>query len=224
MKKILFFILLSVFAQSQIITFQGCVPLFDAQDFVFNKAGADGTGRGIYITTPVDGQACNGLGSCEFKLLWNDSASRWELLADEGAGTFTTPYVMFYNETVTAQKPPSLKVGTWVENISVTNSVCGGNLSSTNAKLIGDLQDTVLNTVDFTKSEMMIFPNPVENFLNIKGNFVIKSLEVFSASGDLVKSYTGNLNKINLSNLNAGVYVLKINTLNETKSVKFIKK
>ena len=224
MKKTLFFILFSTFVQSQTITFQGCVPLFDEQDFIFNKTETDVTGRGIYITTPVDGQACSGLGSCEFKLLWNDSASRWEFLADEGEGTFTAPYVMFYNETATIQKPPSLKVGTWVENIAVTNSVCGGNLSSTNATLIGDLQDTVLNTVDFTKSEMMIFPNPVEDFLNIKGNFVIKSLEVFSSSGDLVRRFTGNLNKINLSNLNAGVYVLKITTLKETKSVKFIKK
>jgi hypothetical protein len=46
----------------------------------------------IYITTPVDGdQSCGGLGTCEFKIQWNNALTRWEFLADEGNGLLPVP-------------------------------------------------------------------------------------------------------------------------------------
>ena len=112
MKKLLFFVLLSSVMNAQAITFKGCIPLFDDQNFVFSKIGTDATGRNIYITTPVDGQDCSGLGTCEFKFQWNSSTSKWEFLADRGDGDFINPNLIYSNTSSSAPNPPDLSLGT----------------------------------------------------------------------------------------------------------------
>jgi hypothetical protein len=52
-EKATFFVLLSSMMNAQTITFKGCIPLFDDQNFVFSKTGTDTSGRNIYMTTPV---------------------------------------------------------------------------------------------------------------------------------------------------------------------------
>ncbi|MCS3871677.1 hypothetical protein J3D55_004593 [Chryseobacterium ginsenosidimutans] len=103
----------SAFAQT--ITFNGCHNLFDNNNYVFNKTGVDTFNKGIYITTPVTGdQDCGGLGTCEFKIQWNNTLSRWEFLADDGNGTFANPNLIYYNSTgnnTFLQNPPAITFG-----------------------------------------------------------------------------------------------------------------
>lgn len=224
MKKLIFFVLLGVLLKAQTITFKGCTNLFENQNFIFNKTGTDGTGRGIYITTPVDGnQACGGLGTCEFKIIWNASQNRWEFLADEGAGTFTSPNLIYSNTSASSPFPPSLTLGVWTENTSITTGACGGNLSSGNATLTGDVQNTVLSTSELLNSEVLIFPNPVKDFLQIKGNLKIKNVELFNYLGQKMLSYELVDGKIDLSKLGKGFYLLKMNTEKGIKTIKIIK-
>lgn len=138
--------------QAQTITFNGCPNLFDNNTFVFNKTGTDVTGRNIYETTPINGdQPCSGLGTCEFRIAWNNTLSRWELLADEGNGTFTTPYLIYYNTTSSFPNPPSLNLGVWQENTAITGNFCNGNLTTTNATLTGAVQDNTILPVTLTQ-------------------------------------------------------------------------
>ena len=156
MKKLLFFVLLSSMMNAQNITFKGCIPLFDDQNFVFNKTGTDTSGRNIYVTTPLDpGQDCSGLGTCEFKFQWNSSTSKWEFLADSGNGDFVNPFLVYSNTSSSAPNPPDLSLGTWVENIAETSGDCGGNLSSSNATLTGAVQSSVLSTSDLDRLELI---------------------------------------------------------------------
>ena len=208
---------------AQTITFKGCIPLFDDQNFVFSKTGTDATGRNIYITTPVDGQDCSGLGTCEFKFQWNSSTSKWEFLADRGDGDFVNPNLIYSNASSSAPNPPDLSLGTWVENTAVTSGGCGGNLSSSNATLTGAVQSSVLSTSDFDRLDFKAYPNPVKDYLVFSGNLKIKSVELISYSGQKLSEFTLINGKVNLSNLKKGFYILKLDTDKGEKTIKIIK-
>ena len=223
MKKLLFFVLLSSMMNAQTITFKGCIPLFDDQNFVFSKIGTDATGRNIYITTPVDGQDCSGLGTCEFMFQWNSSTSKWEFLADRGDGDFINPNLIYSNTSSSAPNPPDLSLGTWVENTSATSGGCGGNLSSSNATLTGAVQSSVLSTSDLDRLDFKAYPNPVKDYLVFSGNLKIKSVELISYSGQKLSELILINGKVNLSNLKKGFYILKLDTDKGEKTIKIIK-
>ena len=224
MKKLLFFVLLSSVMNAQTITFKGCIPLFDDQNFVFSKTGTDTSGRNIYVTTPLDpGQDCSGLGTCEFKFQWNSSTSKWEFLADSGNGDFVNPFLIYSNTSSSAPNPPDLSLGTWVENIAETSGICGGNLSSSNATLTGAVQSSVLSTSDLDKLDFKAYPNPVKDYLVFSGNLKIKSVELISYSGQKLSELTLTNGKVNLSNLKKGFYILKLDTDKGEKTIKIIK-
>lgn len=220
----------SAFAQT--ITFNGCHNLFDADNtFIFNKIGVDAYNKNIYMTTPInDQQSCSGLGICEFKIQWNNALTRWEFLADEGYGTFTNPLLIYYNSTGNNNfvgNPPSITFGTWVENTAVTQPAggCGGNLTPSNSTMTGDVHSTSLAVSDVkADSKIQIFPNPVADVIRISGIDNGQSVQIYNMAGQLVKSEVFD-NKINVSQLTSGIYLLKINTKNfQTHEFKFVKK
>jgi hypothetical protein len=211
---------------AQTITFNGCHNLFDNQNFIFTKTGVDAFNKNIYITTPVDGQPCGGLGTCEFKIQWNNTLTRWEFLADEGNGTFTAPSLIYYNSTGNnaSMKPPSNTFGTWVENQTATAGQCGGNLTGTNSTMTGDVHSSSLGTSEVTKSKIQIFPNPVSDVIHISGIDAGQTAQIYNLNGQMLRSEPFD-QKINVSHLPAGVYILKITTKNfESHEFKFVKK
>ncbi|GAA4167001.1 hypothetical protein GCM10022217_41630 [Chryseobacterium ginsenosidimutans] len=217
-------------AFAQTITFNGCHNLFDNNTYVFNKTGVDAYNKSIYITTPVTGdQDCGGLGTCEFKIQWNNTLSRWEFLADEGNGTFASPNLIYYNSTGNNNflpNPPAITFGTWIENTAVTSGACGGNLTTSNSTMTGDLHASSLATSDVKtdNSKIQIFPNPVAEVIRISGINNGQSIQIYNMAGQLVKSEAFD-QKINVSELYSGVYLLKINTKNfQTHEFKFVKK
>lgn len=211
---------------AQTITFKGCINLFDNQTFTFTKTSVDTYGKNIYITTPVDGQPCSGLGSCEFKIQWNNTLNRWEFLADDGDGDFLTPNLIYYNATGNspAANPPSNGFGTWVENTVITSGQCGGNLTAANSTMTGDVHSSTLATTEFTKPKIQIFPNPVSDIISISGLDKMTSVEIFNMNGQLIK--TDQLgNKINVSALIPGVYLLRVTAKDsQIHEFKFVKK
>lgn len=213
---------------AQTITFKGCYNIFDNQTYTFTKTGVDPHGKNIYMTTPIDGQSCSGLGSCEFKLQWNNTLTRWEFLADEGYGTFTSPSLVYYNSTGNnaALNPPSNTVGTWVENTTFTQQAggCGGNLTAANSTMTGDVHTTTLAISEAVKRKVQIFPNPVSDFITISGIDNGRLIQIYNISGQLALSEVFE-QKVNVSQLSSGMYVLKIITKDsETYEFKFVKK
>lgn len=209
---------------AQTITFKGCLPLFDDQNFIFNKTGTDASGRNIYVTTPIDpAQDCSGLGTCEFMFQWNSTTNKWEFLADTGNGDFVNPYLIYSNSSASAPNPPDLTLGTWEENTAVTNSECGGNLTAVNATLTGEVQSTVLSTADLDQLDFKAYPNPVKDNLIFSGNLKIKSIELISYAGQKLAELKLINGKVNLSHLKKGFYILKLNTDKGEKTIKIIK-
>lgn len=214
----------SAFAQT--ITFKGCPNLFENQTYTFTKTGVDASNKNIYITIPVTGdQECGGLGTCEFKIQWNNSQSRWEFLGDSGNGDFADPYLIYSNSAGnnSAANPPSNSVGTWVENTVITEGDCGGNLTTVNSTITGDVHTTTLAIGDVSKSKIQIFPNPVIDAITISGVENAQKVEIYNTVGQLVKAENFK-NKINVSSLSSGIYILKIKTKDAVHEFKFVKK
>lgn len=80
--------------------------------------------------------------------------------------------------------------------------------------------DDALSTESVSENEVMLFPNPVSDRLNMKGIKKTSDFEIFSTDGKLIR--TGKYSPsqtIDVSRLKVGVYFLKINA----KSFKFVK-
>ena len=70
-----------------------------------------------------------------------------------------------------------------------------------------------------------IFPNPVQDFVNIESDKNFIAYEIIDESGKLILNKEFKGSKIDISNLKTGVYFIKLKSLsNETNIVKFIKK
>ena len=69
-----------------------------------------------------------------------------------------------------------------------------------------------------------MYPNPVENYLTIRSNSPITKVEVYSLLGDLVKNVKTNFSRIDLRNLNSGIYMIKIHSNQFFVTKKLIKK
>jgi hypothetical protein len=70
-----------------------------------------------------------------------------------------------------------------------------------------------------------ISPNPSSNFVNLKSTERITNVSVFNVLGKNVWSRKANgFNlKLNLENLKAGIYILKIKSKHKQKNLKLIK-
>ena len=195
------------------ITFNGAHPLFDNQSFIFDFETKDATGRNSYTTTPIDGnQPCSGVGICELKIAWNDTNAQWEMLADDGNGAFSSTFLIFKNTVASKPNPPSLVLGTWEVNTDLlTLDQVGGNLTTTNAILTGNVQDSALNIYDEEFSDLVtVYPNPVRSILHIKTNEKLETIQIYDVRGKIVLSKYDNLEQINISRYYAGLYFLKI--------------
>lgn len=70
-----------------------------------------------------------------------------------------------------------------------------------------------------------VYPNPANDIINISSeNESCKAVEVYSVDGRLVKSQYDNLKTINISDLNTGVYIMKIRMSDGTEVAKRVMK
>jgi hypothetical protein len=87
--------------------------------------------------------------------------------------------------------------------------------------------DTALSNSEFEKDKLVIYPNPVENLLQIQNTNTIQinKLQVYDAFGRNMISLDSTFENIDTRNLSSGIYLLEITFQNNTKkTVKFIKK
>ena len=84
----------------------------------------------------------------------------------------------------------------------------------------------------FPEDIISYYPNPVKEELFLKWDLIennsVSNIDVYSLSGQLLKSFKGNLTQnsqnITFTDLPVGVYYVNLNFLNgETKSIKIIK-
>ena len=103
-------------------------------------------------------------------------------------------------------------------NVSLDNNIASSWIASTN----------VLNNDVFTQDDatISIYPNPSNQYLNVKSQTNIVKIEWYNLDGKKVKSMNVNSNEFqtDISELSSGMYFVKITSENGTKTLKFVKK
>ena len=83
--------------------------------------------------------------------------------------------------------------------------------------------DIIMSTGQKMLKDCEIYPNPVENNLRISGNG-IKKVEILDLNGHVLIRKLESVNNIDLSNLDAGIYIVLISTNEYNLTKKIIKK
>ncbi|WP_281230948.1 alpha-amylase family glycosyl hydrolase [Flavobacterium gelatinilyticum] len=121
--------------------------------------------------------------------------------------------------------------GTWYNlmdntTITVTNASAPINLTPGEYRIYGNKTAT-LAIEDFEKGNTVsLFPNPVSDYFTL--SFEAVKVQVYSVSGQLVKTFAPNNNKdfqFGVSDLQTGLYIVKaFDANNKTQVVKLVKK
>lgn len=85
--------------------------------------------------------------------------------------------------------------------------------------------DDTLSTPDYISNNFSIYPNPIKNTLQINSSLSNYKYEIYDIRGQLIgeKDNNNHLSKIDCSTIASGMYLLKIEHDNKTKTFKFIK-
>ncbi|MCX6172033.1 MAG: T9SS type A sorting domain-containing protein [Flavobacterium sp.] len=77
----------------------------------------------------------------------------------------------------------------------------------------------------FDNSNFTYYPNPVKNTLNLSYNQEISNVDVFNLMGQKLSSQTINANQgqVGMTNLSNGVYLVKVTSYNQVKTLRIIK-
>ena len=83
----------------------------------------------------------------------------------------------------------------------------------------------ILGVEEHDSSNIVLFPNPSDGLVNIQSAAIIKNIRIYDLQGRLMESFQPNsqATKLNITNLNTGVYFLSIETEIGTSNKKFIK-
>ena len=117
-------------------------------------------------------------------------------------------------------------VGTFQLRLRFTQSggadLDGGTIEINRIQIV---DPTTLNTEEFLAEDFSIYPNPVSDFINVK---LLKEAKVsiFNINGKLVKSHESFIgeNRIDVSNLSAGVYLMELSSEGKSMTRKIILK
>jgi hypothetical protein len=190
----------------------------------YSRKGGDGTGT-IYPDR------------MEMRLNTTNTAAAGNPVGPTGVGAFTTMAVSINPNLTTSDYPfvwtqysytmtgltgvVPCKVGF---RYFVTDGGPGGN----NSDIIGldtFSVDRTLGTADFFKSNFTVYPNPSSDVISISNNnnITLNSIEVSDINGRIIKNVDVNTTSFSVRELNAGVYFLKITTLNGVGTTKFVK-
>lgn len=85
---------------------------------------------------------------------------------------------------------------------------------------------TALGSSSFDMNALTVYPNPVVDILSIRYNEEITAINVYDLSGRLVKQITPNQTEVevNMSELAAAMYIVKVNAGGNQTEIKVIKK
>ncbi len=75
---------------------------------------------------------------------------------------------------------------------------------------------------DVQELRINLYPNPTTDMVNVNGNVEVKSLILYNISGQRLR--TSNDNSMDVSDLQKGLYIINVETSNETISKRLIKR
>lgn len=103
--------------------------------------------------------------------------------------------------------------------VRIKVNIVGGN------EVVRSIQfrdDVILGTENLMGENLSVYPNPVENVLNISSD-LFDTYKIMTIDGKLIHSGTVT-NEIDCSQLNAGTYIIQLNADTMVKNVTFVKR
>ena len=110
---------------------------------------------------------------------------------------------------------------------SIAQLIFAGNPAGSGNLYVDNIyfSNVALGNSNFEKNVFRIYPNPTTNTLTIENQDTIDSVSIFNLLGqEVLKNSTSNLTEtINVSDLQTGIYVVKVSSLGASSSQKFVK-
>ena len=118
--------------------------------------------------------------------------------------------------------------GTSVSDYTSTNNTTMGEVADTQPVWTNQGAPvtvwTSVEMLNMNKSSDHFYPNPVEDMIHIKSEFVLTSVSIFNIAGQMVKEVSGSLESINVEDLSTGLYFIQMDTKAGSSTQKMIKK
>ena len=114
---------------------------------------------------------------------------------------------------------------TAISDGTVEVTATANDASGETATMVVTISNQTTGINELSLQNVNIYPNPVQNELFIElENETINQVEIIDFSGRIVKSVSNNnVSSINVSELNKGMYILKIETDNGPSATRFVK-
>jgi hypothetical protein len=158
-------------------------------------------------------------------------------LSQWSGGTKEASFIEFSTTNASNPALPRTNPGTWISlDIPLTSWTSGlrddiaqfiisSNLGEVYVDNIYFYKGTSLGTVNFETSKVVMYPNPVTNYMTIEANSAIDKVSVYNILGQevLVRSPKSNSTTIQTSELQKGVYIVKTTVDGKVTITKMIK-
>ena len=131
-----------------------------------------------------------------------------QTVSQQAYAEFTVSY------TATADQVYYIGFGNTTPKVVTTTALRLDNIS---------FSKSILAVSDVNKTNIKVYPNPVVDQLNIKTDETIKSVQIYSLDGKLLRTIEGNNNKVDFRTYSKGTYLMKIETNKSVTSQKVIK-
>lgn len=147
----------------------------------------------------------------KFALLPGDTLKIWEGNADNGALTLVGLF---------SDRTPGEITTTGDKFFLEFTTNSEGQADGWEAKY-----ETVISGINnINTNSFNVYPNPAEDYLILDGVYTDQMITIMDISGKLIMKTKSNGNNIDISDLNAGLYIISINQDNNIQHTKFIKK
>ncbi|HPT11195.1 MAG TPA: pectinesterase family protein [Bacteroidales bacterium] len=143
---------------------------------------------------------------------WEVSADRSWLTVSRGSG--------FDNATITV----TATANSSATARTATVTVLGSGVATQTITVTQEAVSTGIEKVN--ENEISVYPNPVANELYVSGVDKNASISIYNSLGILIikKAASSEPERIDLSDLSRGIYIIKVDDLKATKTRKFIKR
>ncbi|UAB75974.1 T9SS type A sorting domain-containing protein [Mesoflavibacter sp. SCSIO 43206] len=148
---------------------------------------------------------------------------------DNGAATTYDLNLLTVGTVTGVTSPVNITYGSWAYDTTytwnITSTNCLGTVTSANYTFTTEA-DPNLSTDEFNIKPFSIYPNPTSDFIKIKTELTINSVEVFNQLGQKVLSLNNDQiidNSINVKEFNNGIYFMTITAEERKETFKFIK-
>jgi predicted RNA-binding protein len=109
--------------------------------------------------------------------------------------------------------------------VSIEDSLSDYSFRSLESHMVSvtNLDNEVLSIDDFDINGITYFPNPVKEVLFLESKIAFENLSIYNILGQEIYNLDGEIKRIDMSKFQAGVYFLKINIEDTTRTIRITK-